>query len=169
MNAFAARRTATVEETEHLGEALALSLCAGDVLVLSGPLGAGKTRLVAGLARGLAAASRVRSPTFTLVNEYPGRVLLVHLDLYRVDTADVEALGLDDYLERGALAVEWGEKLPAARRADALILDFALVTEHERAITAQAKGPRGADLLAAWNALSPSVDAATARPARAGG
>jgi tRNA A37 threonylcarbamoyladenosine biosynthesis protein TsaE len=72
----------------------------------------------------------------------------------------VEALGLDDYLEGGALVVEWGEKLPAARRADALTLELAIVGEHERAISASAAGERGAGLLAAWRALA---DAAPAR------
>ena len=164
MTASLTRRTASVEETERLGEALAPSLREGDVVSLSGPLGAGKTRFVAGLARGLAAGARVRSPTYTLVNEYPGRIALVHLDLYRVAPGDVEALGLDDYLEAGALVVEWGEKLPAARRADALILDFAIVSEHQRAISADASGERGAELLGAWRAVAsatPDVNAST--------
>jgi len=153
MIASVARRTTSPEETERLGEALAPSLREGDVVSLRGPLGAGKTRFVGGLARGLAPGARVRSPTFTLVNEYPGRITLVHLDLYRVEPADVEALGLDDYLEGGALVVEWGEKLPAGRRADALVLDFAIVSERERAISAEAAGDRGAELLAAWHAV----------------
>jgi tRNA threonylcarbamoyladenosine biosynthesis protein TsaE len=171
MTASVARRTASVEETERLGEALAPFLREGDVVALRGPLGAGKTRFVAGLARGLAAGARVRSPTFTLVNEVPGRIALAHLDLYRVEPADVEALGLDDYLEGGALVVEWGEKLPAARRADALVLDFAIVSERERAISADAAGDRGAELLAAWHALAaPTLDvSATARPIPEGG
>ena len=153
MTASIATRTASAEETERLGETLAPSLRAGDVVVLRGPLGAGKTRFVAGLARGLAPGARVRSPTFTLVSEYPGRIVLAHLDLYRVEPADVEALGLDDVLERGAVVVEWGEKLPAARRADALVLEFSIVSEHERAIVAEAAGERGAALLAAWRAI----------------
>lgn len=171
MTASVARRTASVEETERLGEALAPSLREGDVVALRGPLGAGKTRFVTGLARGLAAGARVRSPTFTLVNEYPGRIALVHLDLYRVAPGDVEGLGLDDYLEGGALVVEWGEKLPAARRADALILDFAIISEHQRAISADASGARGAALLAAWRAVvgaSPVVHS-SARSAQEGG
>jgi tRNA threonylcarbamoyladenosine biosynthesis protein TsaE len=160
-----ARRTASAEETERLGESLAPSLAAGDVIALCGPLGAGKTRFVAGLARGLSAAARVRSPTFTLVNEYPGRIPLAHLDLYRVEPGDVEGLGLDDHLEDGALVVEWGEKLPSARRADALRLDFAIVSDQERAISASAAGGRGAALLAAWRAI-PAATPAGATPAR---
>jgi tRNA threonylcarbamoyladenosine biosynthesis protein TsaE len=171
MTASVARPTASVQETERLGEALAPSLREGDVVALSGPLGAGKTRFVAGLARGLAAGARVRSPTYTLVNEYPGRIALVHLDLYRVAPGEVEGLGLDEYLEGGAVVVEWGEKLPPARCADALMLDFAIVSERERAISASAAGARGAELLAAWQALAAATPGfpATAWPAPEGG
>ena len=164
MTASVARCTASVEETERLGEGLAPSLRKGDVVALQGPLGAGKTRFVAGLARGLAARARVRSPTFTLVNEYAGRIALAHLDLYRVAPGDVETLGLDEYLERGALVVEWGEKLPRPRRTDALTLDFALASEHRRAITASATGDRGAELLGVWRALLEATPDASATP-----
>src|SRR5262245_34622156 len=98
MTGPSARRTAAVGETERLGELLAPALRAGDVLALSGPLGAGKTRFVAGLARGLAAGARVRSPTYTLLNEYHGRLALAHLDLYRVEAPDAESLGIEEYL-----------------------------------------------------------------------
>ena len=155
MTVSPARRTHAVEETERLAEALAPALKVGDVIALRGPLGAGKTRFVAGLARGLAAGARVRSPTYTLVNEYPGRIALVHLDLYRVESPDVDALGIGEYLERGALAVEWGEKLPASWSADALTLTFAILSTGEREIAATARGDRGAELLGAWEALRP--------------
>ena len=118
------RETASPEETERLGETLAGSLAAGDVLLLLGPLGAGKTCLVAGLARGLGCQGRVRSPSFTLVNEYSGRVPLFHLDLYRLEGPEAEDLGLEERLERGVLAVEWGERLPAHLREQALSLRF---------------------------------------------
>jgi len=168
MTGFEVRHTASVEETERLGEALAPAVRAGDVLALSGPLGAGKTRFVAGLARGLAAAARVRSPTYTLVNEYPGRVPLVHLDLYRVARAELDGLGLEDHREAAALVVEWGEKLPAALRSDALTLEFEIVSEHERAVTAHAEGGRGSELLAAWRALATARTPASPTPARKG-
>jgi tRNA threonylcarbamoyl adenosine modification protein YjeE len=157
MTGFDVRHTASVEETERLGEALAAALRPGDVLALSGPLGAGKTRLVAGLARGMAAKARVRSPTYTLVNEYPGRIPLVHLDLYRIAPAELDGLGLEEHREAGALVVEWGEKLPAALRAEALVLEFEIVSEHERAIGAHTQDPasgRGRELLEAWRALA---------------
>jgi len=144
----------SVDETVRLGEALAPALVAGDVLALTGELGAGKTRFVAGLARGLQCKARVRSPSFAIVNEYHGdRLLLLHLDLYRLDSVDAESLGLEEYAERGVLAVEWGERLPAAWRAEALALKFETVDAGTRRITAHASGGRGLALLAAWRTL----------------
>ena len=147
------RVTAAPGETERLGEALAAALCAGDVIVLTGPLGAGKTRLVAGLARGLGVAARVRSPSFTLLNEYRGTLALHHLDLYRLEGADTDGLGLEEVVEEGVLVAEWGEKLPGWLRADALVLRFEVLGESERAVTAEAVGPRGLALLEAWRGL----------------
>jgi tRNA threonylcarbamoyladenosine biosynthesis protein TsaE len=147
------RVTAAVEETERLGETLAAGLVAGDVLVLTGPLGSGKTRFVAGLARGLGARSRVRSPSFTLLNEYRGAFMLHHLDLYRLEGPDVDGLGLEELVDEGALVVEWGEKLPAWLREEALTLVFEVLSEHERAVTASAAGERGGELLAVWEQM----------------
>jgi len=143
----------SAEATERLGEALAPALAIGDVLALEGPLGAGKTRFVTGLARSLSPAARVRSPSFTLVNEYTGRVTLIHADLYRVEPGEVGSLGLAELAERGALAVEWGGKLPDRLAAGALRLDFELLSESERAISASARVGRGLVLLAAWRAI----------------
>jgi tRNA threonylcarbamoyladenosine biosynthesis protein TsaE len=140
----------SVEETEAAGARLAPALEAGDVIALTGPLGAGKTRVVAGLARGLGWRADVRSPTFTLVNEYHARVTLVHADLYRVEPEDVEGLGLPEYLEQAALAVEWGEKLPPELLADALTLEMAPAGGDARRIAARAEGAAGTRLLAAW-------------------
>ena len=145
---------ASVEATERLGESLAAALAPGDVLALLGDLGAGKTRFVAGLARALTPGSRVRSPSFTLVNEYAGNLPLFHLDLYRLATGDVDSLGLEEYAERGALAVEWGDRLPAAWREDALVLGFEVLDDDRRRITASTSGTRrGPALLAAWRAI----------------
>jgi tRNA threonylcarbamoyladenosine biosynthesis protein TsaE len=147
------RRTGGVEETERLGEALAASLAPGDRIVLLGHLGCGKTRFAAGLARGLGAPSRVRSPSFTLLHEYHGRITLFHADLYRLDPRDVPGLGLEEAAERGVLAVEWGDRLPEGLRADALTLEFELVSENEREIAASASGPRSRVVLEAWRAI----------------
>jgi tRNA threonylcarbamoyladenosine biosynthesis protein TsaE len=86
---------------------------AGDVLLLTGTLGAGKTALVHGLAAGLGSPAEVASPTFVLVRQYPGRLELVHADLYRVDRREeVEALGLLELSAAGVLAVEWADRAP---------------------------------------------------------
>jgi tRNA threonylcarbamoyladenosine biosynthesis protein TsaE len=102
------------EETEALGEAWGRAAVSGLVIGLTGDLGAGKTQLVKGLARGLGVTTRVHSPTFTLVNQYPGgRLPLFHLDLYRLETpAQIIAAGLEEYLEKpdGVAVVEWAEK-----------------------------------------------------------
>jgi tRNA threonylcarbamoyladenosine biosynthesis protein TsaE len=140
----------SAEDTEALGESLAASLEQGDLVTLSGPLGAGKTRFVEGLARGLGCRGRVRSPSFTLVNEYPGRILLLHLDLYRVEPNEVDGLGLDEELERAALVVEWGEKLPARFRADALAVAFEILPDSARALAARAGRGRGRALIEEW-------------------
>lgn len=105
-------RTASEEETSAAGAQLAARLKAGDVVLLYGDLGAGKTAFVRGLARGLgAAADDVSSPTFTIVQEYPGRVTLYHVDLYRLEPPDVDDLGLEDLvLGDGVVAIEWAER-----------------------------------------------------------
>ena len=108
----------SVAETHEAGRQLAGLLRGGEVLSLEGPLGAGKTTFVKGLAEGLGCrADEVSSPTFTLVHEYPdGRLPLVHLDLYRLDSADeLAALGFDDLLAGTTIAaLEWGDKFPEA-------------------------------------------------------
>jgi tRNA threonylcarbamoyladenosine biosynthesis protein TsaE len=149
----ARRVTVSAAATERLGAALAAGLRAGDVLVLTGPLGAGKTRLVAGLARGLGATARVRSPSFTLLNEYRGALPLHHLDLYRLEGPEADGLGLEELVEDGVLVAEWGERLPGWLRADALTIDFAVLGAEERALTATATGARGGVLLERWLAL----------------
>ena len=151
MKAASTQIIRSVAETEQLGEALAPALRPGDVIALVGALGTGKTRFVAGLARGLACTARVRSPTFALVNEYHGRILLAHLDLYRLSSGETEGLGLEEYTERAALVVEWGEKLPAAWGAEALWLEFAPGDSPDaRRVSAGAERGRGLALLAAW-------------------
>jgi tRNA threonylcarbamoyladenosine biosynthesis protein TsaE len=104
--------TSSEEETSAVGERLGSRLRAGDVVLLYGNLGAGKTAFVRGLARGLGApAEEVSSPTFTLVQEYAGRLPLFHVDLYRLEPAEVDDLGLEDLITGdGIVAIEWGER-----------------------------------------------------------
>ena len=101
-------------ETRSLAAALARDLTMGSVLLLSGDLGAGKTAFVRGLAEGLGIdPGEVTSPTFTIVHEYRGgRLPLIHVDLYRLDRADLDEIGLDqDLAATGVVAVEWSERL----------------------------------------------------------
>ncbi|MGE0041643.1 MAG: tRNA (adenosine(37)-N6)-threonylcarbamoyltransferase complex ATPase subunit type 1 TsaE [Vicinamibacterales bacterium] len=112
--------TASEDETRRVASALAARLAPGAVLLLAGDLGAGKTAFVRGLAEGLGLdPAEVTSPTFTLVHEYRGgRLPLVHVDLYRLDRAELDEIGLDpDLAAEGVVAVEWPERLvhePAA-------------------------------------------------------
>ena len=108
-------------ETSAAGEELARSLSPGDVVLLHGELGAGKTAFVRGLARGLGAdPAEVSSPTFTLVQEYRGRVTLFHVDLYRLEEREVDDLGLDELVAgEGVVAIEWAERW-SGRPADGI-------------------------------------------------
>jgi tRNA threonylcarbamoyladenosine biosynthesis protein TsaE len=113
--------TASPEETIALGRELAASLAPPNLVLLRGDLGAGKTTLVKGIAKGFRAASEeeVTSPTFTLVHEYRGpSATLYHIDLYRVDTQrELDTLGLDDLMsDSSILLIEWGEKFPRFER-----------------------------------------------------
>lgn len=108
--------TASEEETSAAGERLARRLNPGDLVLLYGDLGAGKTAFVRGMARGIGASDDdVSSPTFTLVQEYHGRVTLYHVDLYRVSPIEADDLGLDELLSSGGIvAVEWAERWRSA-------------------------------------------------------
>ena len=109
-------------ETEDAGERLAKCLHAGAVVALYGDLGAGKTAFVRGMARGLELREQVSSPTFTIVNEYPGTPALFHFDMYRLKNAEeLYAIGWDDYLARdGIVVTEWTENVEEAIPADAV-------------------------------------------------
>jgi tRNA threonylcarbamoyladenosine biosynthesis protein TsaE len=105
------------EETQALGEAWGRAATSGLVIGLTGDLGAGKTQLTKGIARGLGITERVHSPTFTLVNQYEtGRLPLFHIDLYRLETpAQIIAAGLEEYFHpAGVTVIEWAERWPDA-------------------------------------------------------
>ena len=129
--------TRSQEDTERLAETLAGTLRGGDVVLLSGPLGAGKTAFVRGLARGLGVdPDEVSSPTFTLVHEYRGgRLRLFHADLYRLGTAAAEDLGLHELgIRDGVLAIEWPDRLGHAFRG-AIEVEIAIEDETSRRIS----------------------------------
>jgi tRNA threonylcarbamoyladenosine biosynthesis protein TsaE len=130
------------EETETAGERLGQSLRAGDVVLLYGDLGAGKTAFVRGLARGVGASSGdVTSPTFTLVQEYPGgRATLYHVDLYRLEPREVDDLGLEDLvLGDGIVAIEWAERW-TGRPDDAIEVRLEHAGEDSRRIAVRLAG-----------------------------
>ncbi len=146
------------ETTERFAEALARALDdAGAVVLLCGPLGAGKTRFVKGLAAGLGVApERVQSPTFVIAQELalPNGGVLVHIDCYRVvSVAELENAGLLDWLTPGALVVaEWGDRVPGAWPDDRLEIHFARGADADTArdLEARARGPAAQALLARW-------------------
>ena len=137
----APRVTTSENETQTVARELAASLRAGDVLLLSGDLGAGKTTFVRGLAQGLGIdPAEVSSPTFTLVHEYRGRGLtLYHVDLYRLGSAATDDLGLEEIgVKDGVLAIEWPDRLSHALPR-ATLVRLEMVSEGSRQITI---GPR---------------------------
>ncbi len=120
-------------ETEDLGAALAARLAPGAVVAYRGDLGAGKTAFTRGLARGLGYTGRVTSPTFTVVNEYLGRVPLFHFDLYRLaGEDDLFDIGWEDYLDRGGVcAVEWSERAGSALPPETVAVTIRRCEENE--------------------------------------
>ena len=128
----------TPEETIAHGRALAASLKAGDVLALTGELGAGKTHFVKGVVAGLGADCAVTSPTFTLIHEYRGgRLPVFHADWYRIeDEQELMKIGLDDCLaEDGIVIVEWADKFPNALPSSARRLEFRFREDGAREVT----------------------------------
>ncbi len=141
----------SAEETRQLGARLGQQLCGGDVIGLIGELGSGKTCLVQGIARGLGVDPQipVTSPTFTLVGEYPGALVLRHADFYRVESyARLEDAGFDDLLDsKAVLVVEWPERFPEALPAERLEIEIAIVSDSERRLCFGGKGERARALI----------------------
>jgi tRNA threonylcarbamoyladenosine biosynthesis protein TsaE len=146
------RRSESPEATQSLAERLGRLLQPGDVVALVGELGSGKTLFSQGLARGLGVPKTfyITSPTFAIINEYPGRVPFYHLDLYRVsDRAEVSELGLEEILYgRGAVAIEWAERLGEDLPAERLEVHLTFLGEVERNIAFSAFGDGSASRLA---------------------
>jgi len=148
--------TESAEASFALGERLGGVLSAGDVVLLSGPLGAGKTAFAQGVARGLGVPEdrRVQSPTYALCHQHPGRVTLYHLDLYRLASDDeIREAGLEDQLSPvdGVALVEWAERLgPETRPVGYLAIEIVVVSATTRRFLLRAVGVRAAAVLAAW-------------------
>ena len=130
--------TSSAAETRALGEKLADRLQPGDVVVLAGDLGAGKSELARGIARGLGVKETVPSPSFTILNVYEsGRCPLYHFDWYRLESAEeLYELGMDEYLGGDGIAVvEWAERCPEAIPENALRITLETTGEEKRKIT----------------------------------
>ena len=149
-------------ETNRIGVAIGQALRTGDTVLLSGDMGAGKTRLARGIAEGTESTIPARSPTFVIVNEYPGRIRLSHCDLYRIGSVDeVEELALDERLMDGALIVEWPEVGTQVLPADAMYVRLAEGDhEEQRLITFTPGGPGSAGLLSRSAVVFEALDAA---------
>ncbi len=132
------------EETQAIGRILGCSAEAGDIFLLVGGLGAGKTCLTQGIVWGLRVDEYARSPTFVLVSQYHGRLTLYHMDLYRLDTIDeIADLGLDEYLfGDGVCVVEWAEKASEVFPEQHVLVRIDYVDETSRRLTLIGSGVR---------------------------
>lgn len=144
--------TSTAGETERAGALLGPLLAPGDVIALAGDLGAGKTQLVKGVARGLGVEEPVTSPTFNVLVVHPGALPLYHFDLYRLDREDdLEDIDFYAVLEGdGASFVEWGDRFPAALPADRLLVMIHRTGDEDRCFELQPAGARSGALADAW-------------------
>lgn len=145
--------THSAAETRKLGQTIGTRIDHPIRIALSGDLGSGKTAFVQGLAKGLDVSEQyyITSPTFTLINEYPGRLPLFHVDLYRIDYLNqLEEIDLEEVLEKEAvIAVEWAEKLSPGMLADHLKLQFKLIDDDTRQIDIFAYGQPAGNLIKA--------------------
>ncbi len=125
------------EETEKIGAEFARGLSAGSVVAMYGDLGAGKTAFVRGMAKGLGIDSMVNSPTFTIVNEYPGKTELFHFDVYRLSSSDeLFDIGWEDYLSRGGICVlEWSSIVEDAFDGSEIRVTIDKLSDSDRQIT----------------------------------
>ncbi len=145
--------THTSDETQKLGKTIGKWIEHSLVIGLSGDLGSGKTAFVQGLAEGLEVPDEyyITSPTFTLINQYPGRFPLFHIDLYRLDgISDLEDIGLDELLHNQAvIAIEWAEKMSHDLPAEHLAMTFEITDDDYRRISLIAYGHNLANLIKA--------------------
>jgi tRNA threonylcarbamoyladenosine biosynthesis protein TsaE len=151
-------------ETEAIGEAIGSQLRLGDLVVLSGDLGAGKTTFTKGLARALGVEQRVTSPTFTIVQEYDGRLPVAHVDVYRLERIqELYDFGFEELLEERVTVVEWGDAIALVLPHDRVNVRIELDGNDEgdegddrRRLAIAADGP-------SWDARRPQLDDALAR------
>ena len=144
--------TSHSDETLAFGTAIGETLKGDELFLMVGPLGAGKTKMTQGIANGLGVNEYTKSPSFVLVNEYEGRLPLIHADLYRVAKAE-EAwlLGLDDYVSQGCvIVVEWGDRAPDIFPDDHIVITINVVSTHVRDIVIESKGSKSDSTLSTF-------------------
>lgn len=149
-------RTRGEDATQRFGASVASSLRPGDVFLLSGDLGAGKTALVKGLAAAMGVREPITSPTFNILLVHPGTIPLYHIDLYRLERAaqleDVDYFGT---LEAdGVTFVEWGDRFPEAAPAEYVSVTISILGDAEREIHVEGVGERGCELASCWRAAA---------------
>ena len=130
-------RSDSPKDTHKIGRRIGTKAQSGDVLLLVGDLGAGKTTLTQGILWGLGGTEYARSPTFVLVNEYPARLTMYHMDLYRLNSIEeIEDLGLDEYLYGNDLCVvEWADKAPGYFPVNHAVVQLEVIDDQTRRVT----------------------------------
>jgi tRNA threonylcarbamoyladenosine biosynthesis protein TsaE len=149
--------TRCVDETRKLGESIGSVVTAGTILALYGDLGSGKTSFVQGLGRGLGVPDDyfITSPSYTLINEYPGRFVLFHVDLYRIaNSVDTEDIGLYEILEDdGVVAIEWADRMGKDLPPNHVRVQFEIIDDKTRKISIIPQGVQAIEDFRIWNKL----------------
>jgi tRNA threonylcarbamoyladenosine biosynthesis protein TsaE len=144
-------QTRSTSETIRIGKRIGRLLKAGDVVALVGELGAGKTQFIKGLAAGVGIGNPtyISSPSFTLINEYPGKIPFYHVDLFRLKREkEAEELALEDYFQGGGItAIEWADKIPSFLPKEMFSIHIAYTGKNTRSIEMIGKGKRYEELL----------------------
>jgi len=147
--------TCCVDETRKLGETIGAAVTAGTILALYGELGSGKTSFVQGLGQGLGVPDDyyITSPSYTLINEYPGRFLLFHIDLYRItNSIDIEDIGLYEILEDNeVVAIEWADRMEKDLPPNHVRMQFKIIDDKTRKISIIPRGVKAIDEFRRWN------------------
>jgi tRNA threonylcarbamoyladenosine biosynthesis protein TsaE len=144
-------QTKSTSETIQIGKGIGSLLMPGDIVVLVGELGTGKTQFIKGLATGAGVGkpTYISSPSFTLINEYAGKVPFYHIDLFRLKSEkEAEELGLEEYFQGGGItAIEWADKIPSYLPKEMLWIHIRYTGEHTRSFEIIAKGKRFEEIL----------------------
>jgi len=144
-------QTKSTSETIRIGKNIGSVLLPGDVVALVGELGTGKTQFIKGLAAGVGVGkpTYISSPSFTLINEYAGKVPFYHIDLFRLKSEkETEELGLEEYFQGGGItAIEWADKIPSLLPQEILWIHIRYIGEHTRSFEIIGKGKRYEELI----------------------